>query len=310
MIKAFAAAPRFTGLAILGICLAYGTSGVRAGVETVRAGGVLWLSGGASTAGTPHGLGRANLQPSPSPFRKRPNTRPINDTSMAADAAGGTSELAMAPPRDAAAEAPAVPFIGPPGALVAFGRGATFGLGDRPRVLSDMAPVLPVVEQAAEDNRLDPALLLAVIHAESGFNPQALSPKGAVGLMQLMPTTASRYGNGDLRDPRRNVQAGAAHLRYLLGRYGDVSLALAAYNAGEGAVERHGMRIPPYAETQDYVPRVLSLYRRYQQRDEASPSHERTARKARIEWPMAPHPRASDPCPAARNLRAYAASLH
>ncbi|MCO5396857.1 lytic transglycosylase domain-containing protein [Ralstonia soli] len=310
MIKAFAVPPRFTGLAVLGICLACGTSGVQAGVETVRAGGVLWLSGGASTAGTSQGLGRANLQPSSGALYKRPNTRPINDASMAAGAASGTSELAVAQPHDAAGEAPAVPFIGLPGSLVAFRRGATPGLGDRPRSLSDMAPVLPVVEQAAEDNRLDPALLLAVIHAESGFNPQALSPKGAIGLMQLMPTTASRYGNGDLRDPRRNVQAGAAHLRYLLGRYGDISLALAAYNAGEGAVERHGMRIPPYAETQDYVPRVLSLYRRYQQRDEASPSHERAARKVRTEWLTAPHPGASDAPPAARNLRTYAASLH
>ncbi|QET03831.1 lytic transglycosylase domain-containing protein [Cupriavidus pauculus] len=135
-----------------------------------------------------------------------------------------------------------------------------------PRTGDLLRTVLPFVTQAASDNRLDPALLLAVIHAESGFNPAALSPKGAVGLMQLMPATAGRYGEPDPRDPARNVRAGAAHLRYLIGRYGDLPLALAAYNAGEGAVERHGLQIPPYAETQQYVPRVMALYRGYQAR--------------------------------------------
>ena len=304
MMKGFGVRPHSTGLVILGICFAWGTSGAMADVETVRAGGVVWLSGGATNAGTQQGAGRVNLQPSSAQLHKRQNMGAL------AGAASSVSDLAALQPRDAAADTPAVPFIGAPGALATFGHGATPRLTDRPRPLSDMAPVLPVVEQAAEDHRLDPALLLAVIHAESVFNPLAVSPKGAVGLMQLMPTTASRYGTGDLRDPRQNIQAGAAHLRYLLGRYGDVSLALAAYNAGEGAVERYGMRIPPYAETQDYVPRVLSLYRRYQQRDEASQPRERLARKVFIEWPAAPRTGTSDNRPSARNLRSYAASLY
>lgn len=160
--------------------------------------------------------------------------------------------------------AAAVPFVGLPGALGL--RGLFAATAPAPRTGDMLRTVLPFVTQAASDNRLDPALLLAVIHAESGFNPAALSPKGAVGLMQLMPATAGRYGEPDPRDPARNVRAGAAHLRYLIARYGDLALALAAYNAGEGAVERHGLQIPPYAETQQYVPRVMALYRGYQAR--------------------------------------------
>lgn len=163
------------------------------------------------------------------------------------------------PNTDPDSEVAAVPFIGLPGLASMFPAPA-------PRTGDLLRTVLPFVTQAASDNRLDPALLLAVIHAESGFNPAALSPKGAVGLMQLMPATAGRYGEPDPRDPARNVRAGAAHLRYLIGRYGDLPLALAAYNAGEGAVERHGLQIPPYAETQQYVPRVMALYRGYQAR--------------------------------------------
>lgn len=310
MMQAFGVRPQSTRLAILGICLACGTSGVQAGVEMVRAGGVVWLSGGAAAAGAQQRLGHVNLQPASGHLPARQNANLVNAARLPSGAASGTSDLAVPHPRDTAVDAPAVPFIGVPGALAVFGHGATTGFSDKPRPLSDVAPVLPVVEQAAEDHRLDPALLLAVIHAESGFNPLAVSPKGAVGLMQLMPTTARRYGTADLRDPRQNIRAGAAHLRYLLGRYGDVSLALAAYNAGEGAVERYGMRIPPYAETQEYVPRVLSLYRRYQQRDQASRPREGLARKALIEWPAAPHTGTGDAPPVARNLRAYAASLN
>jgi len=157
----------------------------------------------------------------------------------------------------------AVPFIGMPGALHQL---VAHVAPARPpqQSLQAMQAVLPLVARTAADIRIDPALLMAVIHAESGFNAAALSPKGAVGLMQLMPATAGRYGSADPRDPAFNVRAGAAHLQYLIGRYGNLSLALAAYNAGEGAVERHGMRVPPYTETQQYVPRVMSLYRGYQ----------------------------------------------
>jgi soluble lytic murein transglycosylase-like protein len=122
----------------------------------------------------------------------------------------------------------------------------------------------PVIEEAARSYQLDSALLHAVITAESAYNPQAVSRKGAAGLMQLMPTTAERYGVKDLYDPHENVYGGARYLRDLLDLFNhDLSLAVAAYNAGEGAVMQYGNRIPPYAETQQYVSRVLEYYQRY-----------------------------------------------
>jgi soluble lytic murein transglycosylase-like protein len=121
-----------------------------------------------------------------------------------------------------------------------------------------------LVAQAAREHRIDRALLQAVIAAESGYDPYALSPKGAVGLMQLMPDTARRYGVKDLYDPAQNIRGGARYLRDLMRKFNnDLSLALAAYNAGEDAIIRNGNRIPPYRETRLYVPRVLDLYRQY-----------------------------------------------
>jgi len=103
----------------------------------------------------------------------------------------------------------------------------------------------------------------AVIHAESDFVPYAVSPKGALGLMQLMPATARRHGVWRVFDPRENVEGGVRYLRFLLDRYaGNVRLALAAYNAGEGAVDRYG-GIPPYRETQEYLERVLAYRQAY-----------------------------------------------
>lgn len=133
------------------------------------------------------------------------------------------------------------------------------------------APRLPamqrfeaVVARAAHLHRLSPALLHAVIAVESGYAAAAVSPKGALGLMQLMPATAREYGVTHPFDPVQNVNAGARHLRYLLDTFGhDIALALAAYNAGAGAVRRHGGVIPPYAETRAYVPRVLRLIAQY-----------------------------------------------
>ena len=120
------------------------------------------------------------------------------------------------------------------------------------------------VMAAARAFQLEPALIHAVISAESGYNPLARSPKGAKGLMQLMPDTARRYGVDNPLDPRQNIQGGSAYLRYLLTLFGnDLNLALAAYNAGEGAVMEYGHRIPPYRETTQYVPKVLSYYKRY-----------------------------------------------
>ena len=118
-----------------------------------------------------------------------------------------------------------------------------------------------LVTAAALANRLDANLLHAVIHTESGYNPRAVSPKGAQGLMQLMPATARHYGVTDPFDAAQNVGGGARHLRGLLNQFSDnVELALAAYNAGAGAVMAYGRQIPPYKETAAYVPTVLRRY--------------------------------------------------
>lgn len=120
-----------------------------------------------------------------------------------------------------------------------------------------------LIRSAAQQHGIDPSLVRAVMHAESGFNPRAVSPKGATGLMQLMPGTASRFGVRDLYDPHENVRGGVAYLRFLLNLFnGDVRLAVAAYNAGEGAVQKYG-GIPPYDETITYVARVMNLHGRY-----------------------------------------------
>ncbi len=136
----------------------------------------------------------------------------------------------------------------------------------------------PLMLKAASQFNLDPLLIRSVIQAESAFNPLALSPKGAMGLMQLMPATARRMGVADgrtdaseewrvasvaalLQQPEVNIQAGSKYLAYLMQLFeGNTELAVAAYNAGEGAVQRAGRRIPPYPETQAYVRKVLALY--------------------------------------------------
>jgi soluble lytic murein transglycosylase-like protein len=118
-----------------------------------------------------------------------------------------------------------------------------------------------IIEHAAVSFALEPNLLRAVIVVESGFNSRAVSKRGAVGLMQLMPATASRFGVSNPYDARQNVHAGARYLKFLIDRFGqNVRLALAAYNAGEEAVDRNGGQIPPFSETLAYVPRVLKIY--------------------------------------------------
>jgi hypothetical protein len=120
-----------------------------------------------------------------------------------------------------------------------------------------------LIRRAAAANQVDIALVKAVMHVESGFNPNAVSPKGASGLMQLMPETAERYGVDDIFDPVQNVQAGARYLRDLLVMFkNNHRLAIAAYNAGESAVRRHN-GIPPYDETRDYVRKVLAFRKQY-----------------------------------------------
>jgi soluble lytic murein transglycosylase-like protein len=120
------------------------------------------------------------------------------------------------------------------------------------------------IQAAATANNIDAALIRAVISAESGYNPSAVSRKGAIGLMQLMPQTASRYNVANARDPAQNIHGGARYLRDLLTLFNnDVRLAVAAYNAGEQAVVKYGNRIPPYRETIAYVPKVMNFYESY-----------------------------------------------
>ncbi len=132
--------------------------------------------------------------------------------------------------------------------------------GDPGRVSGARRQHAQLVERLAPQFGVDPRLALAIARTESNFDPLARSPKNAQGLMQLIPDTAARFGVRDAFDPEQNVRGGLAYLRWLLKRFdGDVILAAAAYNAGEGAVERHG-GVPPYAETREYVRRILSYY--------------------------------------------------
>ena len=137
----------------------------------------------------------------------------------------------------------------------------------------DMTKYGPLIQKASDKYKVDYSLVKAVIKAESNFNHKAVSPKGARGLMQLMPKTASTLQVRDSFEPESNIEGGVKYLRYLMNVYnGHLPLALAAYNAGEKAVARYG-GIPPYAETQGYVRRVMALYKQYS----AEPKEGRTA---------------------------------
>ncbi len=120
-------------------------------------------------------------------------------------------------------------------------------------------PFSAQIEAAAEAGGIEPELLHAVVHAESAYNPRAVSPKGALGLAQLMPSTARQYGVNDALKPADNLRASARHLRDLMDHFGDIQLVLSAYNAGAGAVRKYG-GVPPYAETRAYVPKVAHRY--------------------------------------------------
>jgi soluble lytic murein transglycosylase-like protein len=149
----------------------------------------------------------------------------------------------LAPPADASPAQPAI----------------AAALADKPYALQ--------IDRAARETSLDPALVHAVIHVESRYNPAARSPKGALGLMQVLPETAARYGVADAtRSVNANLSAGTRYLRDLMDMFdGRLDLVLAAYNAGENAVLRYGHRIPPYPETKHYVPAVLAKYREWQE---------------------------------------------
>lgn len=130
-------------------------------------------------------------------------------------------------------------------------------------VMSVPSGYLPFIREASTAYRVPTELIHAVISVESNYNPNALSPKGARGLMQLMPATAKRFGSKNDADPRQNILTGSRYLRWLLDFFDeDVELALAAYNAGEAAVVRAGHKIPRFSETQRYVPKVLSIYKK------------------------------------------------
>ena len=127
--------------------------------------------------------------------------------------------------------------------------------------LDPVAPYVAMIERSAAREGVDPRLVRAVIEVESAYEPTARSRKGAAGLMQLMPDTARRYSVANSYDPDTNVAAGIKHLKMLLDRYAQLPLALAAYNAGEAAVDRFG-GIPPFPETQNYVRQILGLLAR------------------------------------------------
>jgi hypothetical protein len=167
----------------------------------------------------------------------------------------------------------------------------------------------PLLRDASRQHGIDYELLKALIVAESGFDAQAVSPKGAIGLMQVMPATAERWGvRGEprmpierkLADPQVNVRTGARYLRHLMNLFpGQLDLALAAYNAGEGAVQRAGNRIPPYRETQNYVKTVMHLYALLKppQPVRPAPVAASTPRRVRMELPGQVPGRASMPPP-------------
>jgi soluble lytic murein transglycosylase-like protein len=127
----------------------------------------------------------------------------------------------------------------------------------------------PIIRQYAAQYRVEPALVTAMIRAESAFDTHAVSPRGARGLMQLTPRTARRHGVSNVHDPIQNIRGGVGHLRRLLDQFhDDVPLAIAAYNAGERSVARYG-GLPPYRETRRYVARVLRLRREYLRQERA-----------------------------------------
>lgn len=145
-----------------------------------------------------------------------------------------------------------------------------------PGALPDRIPFAREVEAASREARLDPALVHALIHVESRHQPKAVSPKGAVGLMQVLPETALRFG---VRKPEQsveaNLRAGTLYLNSLMRQFdGRIDLVLAAYNAGEGAVVSHKNSIPPYAETRSYVPAVLAKYEEWRDPRSTAVRHE------------------------------------
>lgn len=140
-----------------------------------------------------------------------------------------------------------------------------FGAHKAQATAADPSQFDDIAEKTAKKHGVDSALVKAVMKVESGLNPRAVSHAGAQGLMQLMPQTAQALGVNDAFDPLQNIDGGTRYLKEMLDSFGDTATALAAYNAGPGAVRKHG-GIPPYRETQNYVPKVLAEYQRINSR--------------------------------------------
>ncbi len=179
---------------------------------------------------------------------------PPDPVEKAADQKGEAAQAAPAPhfpALTASSTPPAGPSTFPEAAAASY---------LHPRLRLPWPSFDSLIQKSAERHAVDANLVRAIIQVESNFNPFAVSYKGAMGLMQLVPGTAHRFGVGNVFDPMENVDGGVRYLKYLLGLYGgDLKLSLAAYNAGEKAVERHG-GVPPYPETLQYVQRIATLY--------------------------------------------------
>src|SRR5215510_9059054 len=158
---------------------------------------------------------------------------------------------------------PVSPVVVVPGSPLTRGPEANIVRFPGLHISSGNSQIDGLVAEAAARYRIDPCLIVSVMGVESRYNRLAVSPKGASGLMQLMPETAARFGVRNIFDPRENIMAGADYLRWLLDRFGgNVRLALAGYNAGEGSVESHGLQIPPFIETRNYVQEIYARYSR------------------------------------------------
>ena len=183
---------------------------------------------------------RVELPPAPAPRARKPSKR------LRLTARTSAVVPAAVAPSAEAAPAPVVP------AAVAKSLDG-FSTGD--------ASIDSLIVESGRRNGVDPVLLYAIMHRESAFKRRALSHKGASGLMQLMPPTARRFGVRNIWDPAQNIEGGARYMRVLLDMFGgDVRLALAGYNAGEGAVLKYGRNVPPYSETREYVRRITERY--------------------------------------------------
>ena len=178
-------------------------------------------------------------------------------------AVDNTDSLVYVPsPRKAAPAQAAEPYQKDAGYRIAVDTPALVPAVEPALQANDAKPFDREITAAARDAGVEPALVHAVISVESAYRPDAISPKGAIGLMQVMPGTAQRYGISNPVDVHSNLRAGSRHLRTLIDMFGDrLDLVLAAYNAGEGAVRKYKNSIPPYRETRSYVPAVMSKYK-------------------------------------------------